>query len=579
LQVKLGKTSGFCWGDKRAMDIVMDISKKTKGPLYTYGPLIHNPQVIEMLESKNIKVLKDLKEMNSDNLVIRTHGITPGKRREIKEKGYHINDATCPLVMKVQSIIKRHARKGYSTIIVGDKKHAEVEGLFGFTEGKGIVIEKDEEVNALPHLNMVCLVAQTTFDKSLYKKITKSILNRFPKAKTFDTTCDATDKRQTEVLSLAKQVDAMIIVGGKNSANTTRLAQISRATGIPTFLVETEDDLQENQFNGFQSIGVMAGASTPNWMTNRVVEKVEGIKIQNLSRLSRFSLLLGRFFVFSNLYVALGGGILTYAICYLQRLTPKLSYSFTAFFYFLSMYIMNNIADSQAMGYNNPIKNYFYEKFRYSFLVAGLLSSLAALVISFQLGALPFAAVFASILLGMFYSLKIIPQSKNFKLFWRLKDIPASKDLYIALAWVTITAFVPFLSQRESGSFLSSLVSFFFVFSIVYIKSILFDIRDIQGDRIVGRETIPMIMGIDKTKLYLGVLLILTSAGLFVSGWFYWVSSLSFFLLASLGYCFFYLYLYHKRIIFQGSSCDVVLDGQCYVIGLLTFLWAYSLAI
>ncbi len=313
-------------------------------------------------------------------------------------------------------------------------------------------------------------------------------------------------------------------------------------------------------------------------MTNRVVKKVESIKKRKQSKLTQVSLSLGRFFIFSNLYVALGGGILTYAICQLQWLTPKFSFSLTAFFYFLSMYLLNNFTDREAMGYNDPIKNTFFEKYKYPFLALGLLSSVASLIISFNLGGLPFAAVFASTLLGILYSVKIIPRDWKFNHFGRLKDIPSSKDLFIALAWATITVLVPFLSQIDSGSFLASLVSFLFVFSIVYIKSLLFDIRDIQGDRLVGRETIPIIMGIEKTKLYLGMLLVVTATGLFISGWYSWVSTLSFYLLVSLAYCSFYLYLYHRRVISQGPSCDAVVNGHFYVIGLLTFIWANSLA-
>ena len=574
MQVKLSKAAGFCWGVKRAMDIVMDVSEKVQGTLYTYGPLIHNPQVIKMLESKNIKVLRNLTKTDSNSLVIRTHGITPAKRQEIKEKGYNINDATCPLVMNVQSIIRRHALKGYSTIIIGDKDHAEVEGLLGFTEGKSAVIGKLSEVDRLLPMERVCVVAQTTFDRNLYEEITSRILNLYPNAKVFKTTCDATNNRQTEVINLAKTVDAMIVVGGKNSANTTRLARISRASNTPTFLIETEEEIDENQLNGFETIGVTAGASTPNWMINRVMEKVESIKKKKLSRLSQFFLSLGRFFVFSHLYIALGGGILTHAICRLQQVVPKLSYSFVAFFYFLSMYILNILTDLEALGHNNPRKYIFYEKYKIPFLILGIFSSFAALGLSFYLGILPFSAVLASVLLGILYSVKIIPRGRKINKYWRLKDIPASKDLFISLAWATVTVLVPFLSQENNWSFLSFFVAFLFVSSVVYIRSILLDIRDIQGDRVVGRETIPILMGIEKTKLYLGIILVLMVIGLVISGWFNLVPTLSFVLLASLGYCSIYLYLYHKRIISQGLSCEAVVDGQFYVIGLLTFIWA-----
>jgi 4-hydroxy-3-methylbut-2-enyl diphosphate reductase len=242
------------------------------------------------------------------------------------------------------------------------------------------------------------------------------------------------------------------------------------------------------------------------------------------------------------------------------------------------MYMLNNFTDREAMEYNNPVKNTFYEKYKFLFLTLGIISSLVALVVSFELGSLPFVAVFASTLLGIFYSVKIIPRDIRLSRYWRLKDIPASKDVFIALAWATITVFVPFLSQESIGSFLATSVAFLFVFSLVYTRSLLFDIRDIQGDQSIGRETIPIIIGKEKTKLYLGVILIMTAVGLFVSGWFNWASSLSFLLLVSVGYCVFYLYLYHKRIISQGISCDAVVDGQFYLTGLITLFWMNSFA-
>ncbi len=162
MQIKLAQTAGFCWGVKRALDITLDAAKSSSGKIFTYGPLIHNPQVIERLKGKGVEEKAELKEGEQETMVIRTHGITPEKRKEIKEYGYRIKDATCPLVMKVQSTIKRHTKKGYATIIVGDKNHAEVIGLMGFA-GECYVVKSVDEVVALPEkLGKMLVIGQTT---------------------------------------------------------------------------------------------------------------------------------------------------------------------------------------------------------------------------------------------------------------------------------------------------------------------------------------------------------------------------------------------------------------------------------
>src|SRR3989338_2951416 len=318
MQVRLAKTAGFCMGVKRAMDIVLDAVEEEK-ELYTYGPLIHNPQVIEMLESKNVKVIKNLDSVQSGTVVIRTHGITPAVRQEIKAKGVKIN----------------HANKGYYTVIIGDEGHAEIVGLMGFTSGKGFVIGTVEDAEKLPPMDKVCVVGQTTLDVSKYKEITKRLKEKYPDCVIAETICDATEDRQGEVLRLAKEVDAMIVVGGKNSANTTRLAKISESAGIPTFLIETEAELDESKISRFNIVGVTAGASTPNWMIMRVVKMLEEIEKRRRRGIQKIYS-AAEFFIRSNLYIALGASFLTYGISYLSGIEPSVYFMVVSFLYFFS---------------------------------------------------------------------------------------------------------------------------------------------------------------------------------------------------------------------------------------------------
>ena len=570
----MAKTAGFCMGVKRAMDIVLDAVEEEK-ELYTYGPLIHNPQVIEMLESKNVKVIKNLDSVQSGTVVIRTHGITPAVRQEIKAKGVKINDATCPLVARVQSIIKKHANKGYYTVIIGDEGHAEIVGLMGFTLGKGFVIGSVEDAEKLPPMDKVCVVGQTTLDVSKYKEITKRLKEKYPDCVIAETICDATEDRQGEVLRLAKEVDAMIVVGGKNSANTTRLAKVSESAGIPTFLIETEAELDESKISRFNIIGVTAGASTPNWMIMRVVKRLEEIEKRSRKGFQKLYN-AAEFLIRSNLYIALGAAFLTYGISYLSGIEPSVYFMVVSFLYFFSMYNINHIADKDSVRINEPDRIEFYEKNRDILLKIGVTASLVSLALSAFSGFTSFLLMLISICLGIAYSVKIFPSyiSRHIK-YQRLKDIPASKDVFVALAWATVCVLVPASAKVWGGINFSIMASFVFVFLISYIRSVLFDIRDIQGDRFVGRETIPILIGKEKTKIFLLAISGLAAIGLFIFSRIGWLSSLGYLLIIPIAYTIFYLYLYHRRIISQGLSCEGVVDGKFILTGVIAFIWAH----
>ncbi len=576
MEVKIAEKGGFCWGVKRAMDIAMDTAQKEDDTLYTFGPIIHNPQVIEMLDKKDIKVAKDLDSVHEKTLIIRTHGITPEKRQEIKDKHIKIKDATCPLVMRVQSIIKKHARKGYYTIIIGDPNHAEIVGLLGFAEGKGVVVSSLEDVEQLPEMDPVCVVSQTTLAKKKYRLIGEKIQEKFPGCTMQNTICNATDERQTEVLKLAQEVDAMIVVGGKNSANTTHLAEIAQSTGTPTFMVETEKEIDLSKLMNFKSIGVAAGASTPNWMIRRVVNKLEEISLQKRDWFFRGFTHVSGFLVQSNLLVATGAGFMTYTASIVMGLKPSFSLEMLSFLYFFSMYILNSFTDEEVIRYNDPARAEFNSQRRGPLLVIGFSSALAALFIAYFNGVIPFLLLLSASVLGLLYSIKMLPSfsDKQPKRF-RLKDIPSSKDLFIASAWCVTTVLIPLFSVKHSElNNFSMITALCFVFTLVYIRCLLYDIRDIQGDRMVGHETIPIIIGKENTKVVLFVLAGLLATLLLVAGYWQWTSSISFVLLLSVAYACGYLLLYRKGAISSGFNFELVADGGFIFTGFITYLWA-----
>ncbi len=276
-KVIVAKSAGFCWGVRRAFDKALDVA--AEGPasekFYTYGPLIHNPQAIAQLKEKGVDVLEEIPEKISGTVFIRTHGLSPDERARLKNSGAKIVDATCPDVGVIQGIVRKHVRKGYKIIIIGDKKHPEVNALLGYAEGDGVALLTKEEILKLPaDWPKLCVVSQSTQKEEKFFLLVKAIKDRYPDAEIFNTICASTTKRQEETKNLANGVDAMVVVGGHNSANTAKLTQVSEDVGTKTLQIETEDELKASDFEGFDTIGVTAGASTPTWLIERVVKKL-----------------------------------------------------------------------------------------------------------------------------------------------------------------------------------------------------------------------------------------------------------------------------------------------------------------
>ena len=568
-------------GVRRAMDMALEAVMKKDGPIYTYGPLIHNPQVLEILEGKGVKEfigrngegrLSCPGEQPSTTVIIRAHGVSPEERGKIKDAGVRILDATCPHVGKVQGIIKRYAKEGYATVIVGERDHAEVIGLLGYARGKGYVVDTLEEVESLPPLEKVCLVAQTTQDRNRFKAFAEAIQGKFPGVKVFNTICDSTHRRQDEVSTLARKVEAMVVVGGKGSGNTRRLAKISEDAGIPTFHVETEKDLDLKELSRYSTVGVTAGASTPNWLILKVVERLKGLRPHKGG--AHFLEALGRLMTISYIPLALGAGCLTYASVLIQGLRPKLSWVLIASFYVFSMHVLNRLTDKASEKYNQPGRMEFYERYSYWMVGAGIFSASVALTLAWFQGILPFLLLLAISGLGIIYNIHIFPSRPEKSIrYQKLKDIPGSKTLFVALAWGVVTSLLPPLAQGE-GLLPGTAVAFFFSSILVFVRSTLYDFKDIQGDLMVGKETIPIVLGRRKAQILVVCLLIFLGGMLAVSSPLGWASPVTFFLLISLGYVVFYYWLYRLQVLGQGFLFEGVVDGNFIFAGLLALIWA-----
>ncbi len=506
MKVRLAKKAGFCMGVKRAMELAIEATYHYQDPIYTYGPLIHNPQVLRMLEKKGIQILDRLQDRHEGTIVIRAHGIPPEEKEKLKQAGFFVIDATCPRVIKVQAIIRKYTRQGYTPIIVGDQDHPEVVGLLGYSQGSGIVVSDSGQVNGLPPLEKVIVVAQTTQDESLFQEVVAGLQKRFPDLLVFNTICHATHERQTEVKTLAQNVEGLVIVGGYNSGNTRRLVRIARGVGTPCFQVETEEELDRKELSRFKQVGVTAGASTPNWMIRKVVQELESIKGKGEPFWSPFLFRLLRFLLKTNLMVAFGAACLSLAVAHLRQAPLPWIYMAITFSYIYAMHILNHLLDSGAAEYNDPDRSLFYQRNRILFFSSGIGATLLSLFLTYRLGWKPFLLLAFMSLLGILYSFQIVPAVwQRFTSMKKIKDLPASKTLSVALGWGGVTTLIPVLAENRPLT-VSILIIFLAICSFVYIRSGLFDILDIQGDMIVGKETLPILIGEEKTLLFLKML-------------------------------------------------------------------------
>ncbi|MDR2708991.1 MAG: 4-hydroxy-3-methylbut-2-enyl diphosphate reductase [Elusimicrobiota bacterium] len=277
IKIQIAKKAGFCFGVKRAVELAQEAVYKYKF-VYTFGPLIHNPQEVERLAKMGIKPLKA--ESASANikdgvLLLRTHGISQELHEELfKRKDIVLIDAICPFVKKAQDIVSKLSDTGDTIIIVGEKAHPEVVALRSY--GKNcIVVENVEDVGRIPNLKNVAVVSQTTQTQANFEAIITELKKR-AQVKSFNTICKATFERQVEADKIAMQADAMIVVGGRNSGNTTRLAMICEKR-VKTYHIESAKDISKDWFKEVRTVGITAGASTPDWVIKEVNEKIEEI--------------------------------------------------------------------------------------------------------------------------------------------------------------------------------------------------------------------------------------------------------------------------------------------------------------
>lgn len=570
MKIKLARTSGFCYGVRRAVNLTFDQALKSDN-LYTLGELIHNPQVLEILRLRGVKVANSVEEIpDGASVIIRSHGVPPRTRSRLEDRRLNIIDATCPKVSRVQQLVSRAAMKNHHVIIFGDREHSEVKGIAAYADGKVSIIKNvgglHRALASIKKTAKITLLAQTTQNLEAWGQIKAELCRLRDDAEVYETICGATDDRQTEVRSLAREVDAMIVVGGRGSANTRRLADVAAEEGAEAFHMETEADLSRSVLRGYATVGVAAGASTPSWMIQRVLHAL-GL-ISRKRSVASFFKDIWQFIVRSNILVAFAVAQLVYAVSRLQGIEPEISYQWIVASYIFGMHLLNHFTDVFSTQIKYPARVDFYARFRRILLTLGLIGIASALVVSYRLGPFTFLIIFAMSVLGLVYRVQVFGKRRFGAR--RLMDIPGSKDLFLGLAWSVVIA-VWVVPASNSPFTPATGIAALFVFSLAFTRSLVYSIRDVQGDRMVGRETIPVLIGESKTRRLGGVVLLLAAAGLVASFLLKWTSPLSLFLLVNLAYSLLMLWLTRGERIYSDVLFETIVEGNLILCQLVAY--------
>ncbi len=257
------------------MKIAEETRSRERGKVYTLGSLIHNPQVIADLEKKGILSIDDPEQLEKGTVIIRSHGISPSIYHSLQKKKLRIIDATCPIVKKIQKLVKRLAEEKQEIIIVGNREHPEIKALIGFSEKRGIIVEKVSEAKRLPHRKKRAVIAQSTQDLYLFEKVVSALIEKTDELSIYNTICSSTQTRQKSTSALASQVDTLFIIGGKNSSNTNKLYQISKRILPKTYFIERVDQITPEMLKGAKKIGLSGGASTPPEVLHEAVMRIK----------------------------------------------------------------------------------------------------------------------------------------------------------------------------------------------------------------------------------------------------------------------------------------------------------------
>jgi 4-hydroxy-3-methylbut-2-enyl diphosphate reductase len=544
--------AGFCPGVKKAIDCVLQLEAAGKKPVYTIGPLIHNKQVTDDLEAKGITSIDTLDQTKNKNgvLVIRAHGITPQFQKEVESQGMEVIDSTCPLVKKVHNVIEEYAKQGYDTVIVGDAGHAEVTGLLGYTRrGKNVVVANIKEAKKLPYFKKVNIVAQTTQNEETFYKVAEIIKANAGVCVISNTICEPTKQRQRETIENAKNADLVIVVGGRHSANTARLAKLCGKLCPKVIHVESADEINKDDILSSRKVFITAGASTPNWVIEKVAERVKAFRRK---RNSLPSLLQNawNFIVKSSVFTSFAAVCLTYVCMKLQNIKADYYLYLLTWLAIFTLTIINK--EERALIFKN----------KKVFCGAIALGIPAAFLVSLRYNAYVYMPTILFLVLGALYPLRY--KLKSFSSF------PGTKDIATALGWSFVCVYIPAASQGLVFT-KSTALAFTYGLLLVFTRSVILSIGTEYKDIILGKESFYKAFGLTKTKIAITLIILALTAVLIKLLLMGWKTNIVTMLLLGHIYTVYTAIRSYTKKIPRSTASETVIDGQFCLLALLTF--------
>ncbi|MBN1810048.1 MAG: 4-hydroxy-3-methylbut-2-enyl diphosphate reductase [Planctomycetes bacterium] len=490
MRVIVADTAGFCMGVRRALGLVLEAAEKAPAGLCTYGPLIHNNQVVEMLKRQGIDVINDPSEAADRRVVLRAHGIAVEELENFRRQGLEIIDATCPKVQRSERFVEKKAEARVPVIIVGDSGHAEVRALSSRAGDEVFVIATPEEAEAVRVPRAPALVAQTTFNEERYAAITEILRRRYPDMEILDSICSATHERQAEVREMTRCVEAIVVVGGHHSANTKRLVEIAGESGLPAFHVETADEIPAEKLRSLKTVGVTAGASTPGWATVAVVDRLR--RMGGFAWLAWFRLLafdsaimvsaLGTAAAALNQYLC--GGYWSAGLVYV-------------FCFMLSSYNLNRYFTGRRPYHTDRagVEKLWVGATILAFLAAAVAAGLSIPPWRWHVKALVLAGAVGPLYSFIAYRIRIGRL--------HIERIPYAKDISVGVAWLYSASVVQwaYLGNMRAGE---AALAGSATFLVGVIQSLVGDARNLDTDRLLGRDTLAGLLG--KRRVVLALL-------------------------------------------------------------------------
>ncbi len=495
MKIELARHSGFCMGVRDAILTIVEELNTTSEEILVYGPLIHNPQTVAILGKRGLKTIHTLDDIDGKTIAVRTHGIPIENLRDIKARSRRYLNLTCPRVSRVQGLIKNYSGKGYYTIIIGDRDHAEVLGLRSYAAAGVTVVSDVADIDTIPGADKYIVVSQTTQDRELFTAIVGELEKRFSDVTVFNTICDSTHNRQSDIRDgIARNIDALVVVGGRQSANTTRLAQMSRECGIRTFHIETEAELAAGDFRDVKHVLVTAGASTPGWIINNVMERLyeiqygnsrffPGILIKFLDFILRTNILSAAAAAFISLFALGFAGAPTEAV-------PALA----SFLYIFAMYTLNNHFEMDSLLIRNPVKYAIQNRYKHILLPLAVLALGACLYLTVRYEPWITLGYLISCALGAVYSTRMMKRIVSKTGIGLIEKAYNLKNIVSSFGWLIVTTALPLAAAgADSMSFIAACS---FVFALVFFRNVLLDIIAFQGDLIFGMKTFSTMLGV-----------------------------------------------------------------------------------